>query len=313
MRASIDMPSGRLLGVPGFGSPASSRQVVPLSEVTPDTLVADVLDALVFPVAAQRTLALLDDVRSESWDISGAVAMDPVLAARVLRVCNSPMYRRAMPIDNIEKAIGIIGRNRLKELVLACGVVSGFEGKEFPTLAQSDFWKHSVACGVIAANLAKAHRRDLVDSALTAGLLHDIGQLVMFLREPRRMAEALDVAADAGDLIDMSAAENEVFGFDHMQVGAVLAKAWNLPESLQAVMAWHHRPSEATSHQALVALVHVSNALADLFEIESLDLADAPLIQASCFEVLGLDPEEVPAILDSAQEQFIEMQALLGV
>jgi len=313
MNSPLDRPSSRLTGVYPSESQTKTGKALPISRITPDTMVADVLDQLVFPVAAQRTLSLLDDVCSESWDISAAVAMDPVLAVRVLRICNSPMYRRAMPIDNIEKAIGVIGRTRLKELVLACGVVSGFEGKEFTTLDQKDFWRHCLACGVIAAHIAKTWRRDLQDSALTAGLLHDIGQLVMFMREPGRMAEALDVAADARDLIDMGTAELEVFGFNHMQVGSVLADAWHLPESLKAVMCWHHEPDEAEDHEDLVALVHVSNALADLFELESRDIADAPAIQEGCLEALGIDPEDVPGIIDAAAEQFSEMQALLGI
>jgi putative nucleotidyltransferase with HDIG domain len=275
-------------------------------------MVREVLDQLVFPVAAQRTLSLLDDVDSNSWDISAAVAMDPVLAARVLRVCNSPMYRRAMPIDNIDKAIAVIGRARLRDLVLACGVVKGFEGKEFQSIEQAFYWRHCVSCGVIAAAIAKRHRRDLLDSALTAGLLHDIGQLVMFLREPGRMVEALEVAADAGDLIDMSQAETEVFGFDHTAVGEELAHSWALPASLTAVMRWHHTPDEAEDHIDLVALVHVANGLADLFEVESTDLADAPHINEEAFARLKLDPEEVPSVLEEARAQFDEMQSLLG-
>ena len=313
MHAHISRPSTSLTGVKPDWINRTDTDVRPLAAVTPDSMVRDVLEHLVFPVAAQRTLQLLDDPKSESWDISAAVSMDPVLAARLLRVCNSPMCRRAMPVDNIEKAIGIIGRMRLKELVLACGVVKGFEGSEFPTLTQGDFWRHSVACGVIAVTIARQHRRDLQDSALTAGLLHDIGQLVMFLQEPERMSAALDVAADAGDLIDMSEAEYEVFGFNHMQVGSVLADAWQLPASLKAAMSWHHLPATAGSHQDLVALIHVANALADLFEVESEDIADAPAIYPPCLEQLHMDITEVPAILASAREQFEEMQQLLGV
>lgn len=103
-----------------------------------------------------------------------------------------------------------------------------------------------------------------------------------------------------------------MFGFDHTAVGEELAISWALPASLRAVMKWHHAPDEAQDHVDLVALVHVANGLADLFEVESSDLADAPQINEEAFAKLRLDPEDVPSVLEEARAQFDEMQSLLG-
>lgn len=270
---------------------------------SPRQLVSEVERLVSFPAAAARIADVAARPESTARDVGHAFATDPALTARVLRVAGSALYGGTAP-DSIERAVNVLGRRRVAELALGVSAIHAFDGIPVEVVSMTDYWSHSIQCALLAEEVARAGRPAFAESAFTGGLLHDIGQLVLFTRAGDNERKALlDVAAH-GEEISLADAENDVLGFTHMEVGLELAGAWNLPRSLTAVIGHHHRPEDATAHTELVAIVHLANSLAVLAETESSDLDSAPRIWPGAWDRAGVRPSIVPELLSRAAERF---------
>jgi putative nucleotidyltransferase with HDIG domain len=278
---------------------------------SPEQLVAEIDELVSFPEAAARIIEVVDDAESNDRQVAQALSLDPALAARVLRVANSAAYSTGTRADSVERAVKVLGRQRMRDLALSISAIRAFEGIPIEVVSMDDFWSHSVYCGILANLIAELGPSKLVESAFTAGLLHDIGQLVLFMRAPEVSRQALRRVAVEGAEITMADAETALIGFSHMDVGLQLARAWRLPPSLTEPIGFHHRPQAARSHKETVAIVHVANSWAVLAEAGSDVLEDAPQIDASAWTLAGVTPNDVTDLIERAEEQFKDMAAVL--
>jgi HD-like signal output (HDOD) protein len=278
---------------------------------SPEQLVAEIDELVSFPEAAARIIEVVDDAESSDRQVAQALSLDPALAARVLRVANSAAYSTGTRADSVERAVKVLGRQRMRDLALSISAIRAFEGIPIEVVSMDDFWSHSVYCGILANLIAELGPSKLVESAFTAGLLHDIGQLVLFIRAPEVSRQALRRVAVEGAEITMADAETALMGFSHMDVGLHLAGAWRLPPSLAEPIAFHHRPQAARSCKETVAIVHVANSWAVLAETGSDVLEDAPSIDAAAWTLAGVTPNDVTDLIERAEEQFKDMAAVL--
>jgi putative nucleotidyltransferase with HDIG domain len=278
---------------------------------SPEQLVAEIGELVSFPEAAARIIEVVDDAESSDRQVAQALSLDPALAARVLRVANSAAYSTGTRADSVERAVKVLGRQRMRDLALGISAIRTFEGIPIEVVSMDDFWSHSVYCGILANLIAELGPSKLVESAFTAGLLHDIGQLVLFMRAPEVSRQALRRVAVEGAEITMADAETALIGFSHMDVGLQLARAWRLPPSLTEPIGFHHRPQAARSYKEAVAIVHVANSWAVLAETGSDVLEDAPEIDAAAWTLAGVTPNDVTDLIERAEEQFKDMAALL--
>ena len=276
-----------------------------------DAMVATAGKVMVFPQAGLRALQLLENLNADSAAVAKALALDPALSAGVLRLANSAIFRRAAPADTVEKALFVLGRSVVSNMVIGYSVVKTCEKGDYRAIQLEDYWRHSLACSVLASELARRSHPELKEIAFTAGLLHDIGQLALMLNDPEAMREAFELVEESGDELDMHVAETRFFGLNHCDVGGELARSWQLPDALVDVIRWHHTPLETPGNAELVALVHVANRLAVLIEIDSLDLADAPAIEPSCAAMFEIRQEGLPELLEVAKLNMQEMQSQL--
>ncbi|HIJ50137.1 MAG TPA: HDOD domain-containing protein [Nitrospinae bacterium] len=149
------------------------------------------------------------------------------------------------------------------QLVLATSVVGHFKGIPKDMINIEYFWKHSVACGLVAKTISEMNNETGAERYFVAGLLHDIGRLVMCLKIPDQSRIAMDFARKSGDR--WYKAEAKYFGFDHSRVGGALLRAWNLPKRLHESVEHHHNPSAAKnySHEAAVIFLagHISHEI----------------------------------------------------
>jgi HD-like signal output (HDOD) protein len=278
---------------------------------SPEQLVADIGELVSFPEAAVRIIEAVDDTGSTDKDVAKAFGLDPALAARLLRVANSAYYSTGTRVDSVERAVKVLGRQRMRDVALGISAIRAFEGIPIEVVRMDDFWSHSLYCGILAHLIADLGKPALTDSAFTAGLLHDIGQLVLFMRAPEESRLALLRVAAEGDELTMADAESAIIGFSHMDVGLHLAKAWRLPPSLVEPIGFHHRPQLARSHRETVAIVHIANSWAVLAKIGSDVLEDAPAIDAAAWPLAGVTPNDVTDLAERAHEQFRGIAALL--
>lgn len=284
-----------------------------MDKTTVAELVKEINGLVTLPDVFIRINRMVEDPDSSTADIAGAVSQDPSFTVRLLRVANSPFYGFSSTIDTVSKAVAVIGTSQIRNLALATAVARSFEGLPNDLVSMENFWHHSLYCALVARILArrvKVHRCD-AEAVFTAGLLHDIGELVIFNRMPEQAKESLLIVLDSADEIPVYQAERQVMGFDHSGVGGELARQWNLPPLLEECIAYHHDIRQAQRYPLETAVVHIANILALMAEIDTFDPADVSPVDPFAWELTGLVAEEViEPVVREAQEEIAEAEKL---
>lgn len=269
-------------------------------------LVKDIEGLVTLPDVFLNINRLIDDPNSSSVDIAKAIGKDPSFTFRLLRVANSSLYSFSSPVTTVAKAVSIIGTTQIRSLALSMSVAKTFAGLSNELVSMENFWRHSLYCALVARSLAKLCRGCDPDSLFTAGLLHDIGELVIFNRMPKLAEEALLAVLDSQDQLQIHQAEQQVMDLDHASVGGALARLWHIPALLEECIAYHHDIAGAKQYPREAALIHVANVLALMAEIDSLDSEDVSPIDPSAWELLGLDESCIEPVVREAQVEIQE-------
>src|ERR1700761_3648779 len=202
--------------------------------------------------------ALLSNASVDLKKVGAVIRTDPSLSAQILRLCNSALFGLRRRVISIEQAAVLLGTERLRTLVLACSVMQ-FAGKRLTGPQLASFWQHSFLCALLSERVARQVDYFEKEQAYLGGLLHDIGQLPLWIvvvdEEARRRPMPPELWVD--DL----AIEREYFGMDHCKVGRSMAVAWNFMPSFIDVFENHHQPGRAQHDPYLVGIV----AAADRF------------------------------------------------
>jgi putative nucleotidyltransferase with HDIG domain len=226
----------------------------------PRTLVQDIRSLMTLPEVALRVNELLNNPQSSNRELEEVIRSDPALTAKLLKWANSPYFGGAARVETISRAVVLIGRNQLRNMVLTLSVAAVFTHIS-PKLVDMDvFWHNSLACGHIAKLLARECGILDREHLFIAGLLHGIGKLVLYSQLPKQCWQVL-AHKDKGERA-MAEAELLVFGFTHAEVGAELLSAWNIPERLQYIIAHYLQPTSYLEYQPEVDLIHVASAIA---------------------------------------------------
>lgn len=218
------------------------------------------------PGLPQTTIRALQVINKPDYKVSELtqiIRLDQALAARVLQWANSPFYGLRYKVSTLEHAIMVMGANAIQGLLLTIAVREKLT-KSVPGygLERGELWRHSVAVAAGARWLAKTQKYSQPDQAFVAGLLHDIGKLVLdeLLRyEPSWQAEWSKLQQQGAAFIEM---EHWLTGLDHAELGGRIAQQWNLPEVLIEAIAFHHKPEQATIEPCVTYWVHLADAAA---------------------------------------------------
>lgn len=261
------------------------------------------------PSTYTRLDTLIQDPDSAIDDFASVINTDPALATRLLKIVNSPFYGFPSQINTISRAITIIGTRELNHLVLATSVMNAFSGIPTTLINMDSFWQHSLACAMTARQLANACGQRGTERLFTAGLLHNIGSLVMYQSLPELAREAISSARFGNETIFQ--AEQRIIGFDHSEVGEALALAWRLPESLVDTIRHHHYPAEAKTAALDVAIVHVADVMVSAVPFGHAGDAHVPPLDPNAWQLLGLDLNIVPQILTQISLQLDSLTATM--
>lgn len=273
-------------------------------------LVKDIEGLVTLPEVFLQINRLIEDPDSSSADIAKAVGKDPSFTLRLLRVANSSLYGFSSPVTTVAKAVSIIGTSQIRALALSMSVAKTFAGLPNALVSMENFWRHSLYCALIARRLAKFCRGRDPDTLFTAGLLHDIGELVIFNRLPGQSEEALLAVLDSQDQLQIHEAEQQAMGLDHAAVGGELARLWQIPAQLQECIACHHDIARAQHYPKEAALIHLANVFAMMAEVDTLELADVSPIDPQAWELVGLAEDCIEPAVREAQAEIREAEQL---
>ncbi|MGH2631849.1 MAG: HDOD domain-containing protein [Tepidiformaceae bacterium] len=191
------------------------------------------------PAVALRVMQVAQDPRSSASDLAIVVSADPGLSARVLRMANSAAYRRARDITSVQDGLVMLGFVLARNVAVSGAIAGAYAPDCLNALFRIDaFWRHSIAVAFRASELAGKSRRIDVPSAFTAGILHNMGRLAMFYADPAGLDQA--VARAMADEVELEPVEEVLVGYDHAEVGGILAEKWHLPPDIVDAIRGHH-------------------------------------------------------------------------
>jgi putative nucleotidyltransferase with HDIG domain len=261
-------------------------------------LIRDNLSIPTLPEVVQRITAMIEDPQVGTAEIGGVVAEDAPLAAKVLRIANSAYYGLRERCLSAEQASAVLGVRVLKNVVTQAAVIQQFEHlREYPEFDIDELWGHSSmvahACSILARS-ARGRIGLAPEEFHVCGLLHDLGKVVML---DSLGASYLDVFRDALRLDEpLHRHETQQLGFNHTDVGAIVAAHWSLPSAVAAAIQFHHGPREAVRDNPVVALVANANLICRRIAQGQLEAAEGTL-DGQALDFLGIAPAEVPGII----------------
>jgi len=263
------------------------------------------------PRLLSKLLTLLNDDRADNDDIVQIIKFDPALTAKVLQLCNSAYFASAKPAAELGEAINRIGFNQIYQMV--AGIVGSrllSPAQSGYGLAQGELWKHSVVAA-IASRVIAHEVNEYPDILFTAGLLHDIGKIVL----TTSMADSYNSLVSETEkkhnaLIE---AEKNILGVDHAEIGGRLLAKWNFPEELSEAVTFHHHPDEANQHKRLASCVFLGNMIAHFMGYSYGYQAFAIRGRSEALSILDLDSERLPHFMIETFEHLEKVESLLGV
>ena len=288
--------------------PAGEEKYKPDAEVkipTPEEIRYAIDHIQPIPQVALKILRMINEENYNILEIANEVRQDQVISAHTLRVCNSAYFAKTYRIDSLDHALALLGRDVFVKSVISAVV------KQFYTISSSGYsllkggiYYHSVGTAIIAERLANFLGNIPPAIAYTAGLLHDIGKVILdqhvassyplFYRSLQKENNFLEI-------------EKEILGTDHTEVGGMLAERWNFPESLRGTIRHHHRPENEKAFSDIAHAVYLSDLLMSRFhagfEIERLN-TDAFVKR---IEKIGLTVPQLRLVIDLIPSELMDL------
>ncbi len=274
-----------------------------------DALVRQARDLPALPDTVVRVMQISGNPKAGIADVAKALIFDQSLAARVLKLANSAFYGASRRIATVSEAVVILGMRTTRNLVMASGCQELLEQEVAGYgLPRGTLLRHSLACASAAQALAKRTKYRGAEEAFVAGLLHDIGKVVMNLYLRDQFREVL-IQAASGETT-YSDAERAVFSFDHAEAGAYLLERWNLPAALVSAVRYHHAPLDALTDSPLPCLVHVADAICMTLGIGLGPDGLAYTLQPEALSRLNLTAEDFEAVASQVCDMLSEAEPL---
>ncbi len=242
------------------------------------------------PTLYQEICTLAHSERSGMGEVARVVARDVGMSAKVLQLVNSSFYGLGREIADVKQAVALLGMETIKSLALSVGAFRGLNACRPPKgFSVERFWDHASAVGAVAKRIVMEQTGDeqLAEAALTAGLLHDVGKLVMLVKLPELFEDTLQTARAEGRTF--YEVEMECEGVSHAQIGAYLLGIWRLPMVVIDAVAHHHELPEPPSSSLTATLaVHAANVIVQEYEPGQSGNGAVPQLAAEHIEAAGL-------------------------
>jgi HD-like signal output (HDOD) protein len=274
-------------------------------------IILNAKDLPAMPHVASKVLELAGSPETTANRLQKVIQDDQAMAARILKIANSALYGCSRKIKTLTEAIVMLGFNTIRSLVVTSAARNMYlkEGKTMG-LKERLLWEHSIGCAIACRVLVSARHTHFAEEAFLAGLMHDIGKLVLNQYASDVFDEIVqEVYNDGRQFIDV---ERELLGFDHSEVGALLVAKWKLSPALEEAISQHHSPDSFTEDRLILCYLDMANNLCKregigFVETPDLDLTTLPSNRVLKFSELELDnlADRLADTLESEMEIFV--------
>ncbi len=281
-----------------YGPAAPER---PPREVLVGRLFRRISEVSTLPAVAIRIVEVAGDPDSEAADLLEVVEFDAALAMRIIRTVNSSYYALANKVADLKLAITLLGFKEIRNLAMTAYIAQMFKHPaHHAQYSREGLWNHLIGVGTASKLIAEVSRKVAPREAYLAGLLHDLGLILIdqYLHKP--FCKVLDGLTPEAPLCEV---EEETLGFDHAELGAFVADQWRLPKHLTAAIRYHHDPERYQGEQTtMVYTVALANFFCHLKDLSSLGVSQPYKPPAGWFTALGLQKAHVAQIWEQLDE-----------
>jgi HD-like signal output (HDOD) protein/CheY-like chemotaxis protein len=242
--------------------------------------------------------ALQDDSQAPIDAVAAVVLETPPIAARLLQAANTSIFGQQRKIATVSQAIVVLGLKMVQNIVLVAGIIEDIKTLDGKDLSAKQLWQHSIGCGSIASHLAKERGESTAvqETAMLAGILHDIGKLVLAKCLPVSYVNILREAVRQN--VSIATVEREKLGTDHGAVGGILAEWWHLPPQVVDAIRFHTNPASADA-ELITHLVHVANVLVHQLDIGFSGTTAPPEVSAATLTRLNIELEDLGSLAET--------------
>lgn len=258
------------------------------------------------PTLPAIVMELLNDIDNDDIDthlLAQKVSNDLALTATTLRYANSAYYSTMIKVTTIQQAISLMGLATVKKIIMMAALSGCFPENNCKGFDHKAFWRHSNAVAIAARLLAKRLNFN-ADVAFTAGLLHDLGTLVLVTQYPQQYETT--IAYRNEHQVSQFDAERKVLGIDHAAVGGALATQWNFSDIMKNAIAGHHQP-EAPGLGFLATIIHVADAIAHALRVTTIPDTQAIEVSALSWDSLTLDQTLIQALMEETATELAQI------
>ncbi|MGA7142905.1 MAG: HDOD domain-containing protein [Desulfobacterales bacterium] len=258
------------------------------------------------PSTAFELNEIVADPTASAHSIAEVVNKSPSLATLLLKIVNSSFYGFPSKINNISRAVTIIGTREITGLALGLSIVKAFKDIPKEVIDISSFLRHSIACGIISRILAAKKNIPQTEQMFVAGLLHDIGRLIIYQYFPEQAMTLLSQAAASDNLLFQQ--ETRFLGGNHSLIGQYLLKEWKLPFELQNNIFFHHNPLNA--HDPIKAtIIHLADIMVNALRLGSSGERFVPFFDEKAWENLEMSPGNFETIIQHTIHQLVPLES----
>ena len=262
------------------------------------------------PAIGIRILEAVKSEETSSKELAKIISSDPALVAKILKVANSAFYATTQKVDNIRKAITILGQDTLKNIALSFVIAKDMQGNTDESFDFTFFWKRSITAAVGAELLTDIVSNKRGDLFVTA-LLQDIGIVIMYLSQKDNYLKVFDEKQASG--VTVEAAERKIFGFDHQELGAHVLESWGLSENIYVPVRFHHDlASVPEEHRFYSYMLSLSDMTSSVYH-GTHSASKIALIKDLLDEEYGVESNAVDEMIDSVAEKSVEILSFFDI
>ena len=271
-----------------------------------ETLFSRISDVSAVPGVAEHVVQVSMNPRSTAEDLRLAIQRDPALVARILRHLNSAYYSLSTKVMDLRRAISLLGFREIRNLAMTVFVSRYFDSSSlFEEYSRQGLWHHCVGVAALSRVIARVCGRAVPEEAYIAGLLHDIGYILLDQQMTRYFSR---VVREINFKTPISRVERRIYNFDHAQLGGYVLKRWSFPQSIVDAVEYHHHPERYTGrHKSLLNVVTIANYLCSRFRWSALGIHNVAPPSNKTYAALQIDQttmriicNQIPATLERA-------------